>query len=237
MKKTFYMPALSRFTLILLAFASVLFVSCSKNNDNDYDAPPSAQLMLYNLAADKPAVGFTISGNQLGNSPLAYTNYSGVYLPIYTGTRELRSFDFNNGATIASRTDTYADSTYYSAFLLGAAGDYRNLVVTDDYSSVVPVSGKAWVRYINAVPDTVTRPDVTIAGTTEGAVYGSVSAFVQVDAGDVDVAIQSGTFNTTRTITLAENRIYTVLFVGLPGATDPALAVQAKFIQNGAATN
>lgn len=237
MKKTFYMPALSRLSLIALAFAAVLFVSCSKNNDNDFDSPPSAQLMLFNLAPDKPAVGFTISGNQLGNAPLNYTGYSGVYLPIYTGSRELRSFDFNNGATIAARTDTYADSSYYSAFLLGAAGDYRNLVVQDDYTNVVPVSGKAWVRYINAVPDTITRPDVTIAGTTEGAVYGSVSDFVQVDAGSVDVAITSGTFNTSRTITLAENRIYTVLFVGLPGATDPALAVQARFIENGSASN
>ncbi|RYY67774.1 MAG: DUF4397 domain-containing protein [Chitinophagaceae bacterium] len=237
MKKLFQIPGFSRLSILGLAFTAVLFTACSKNDDLPDTPTEAAGLMVYNLAPDKPAVGFTLSGNQLGNSPLGYTNYSGIYLNIYPGNRELRSFDFNNGSTIARTTDTYLDSNYYSAFLLGAAGQYRHVVVKDDYSQVTPVAGKAWVRYINAVADTVSRPNVTVAGTTEGAIFGSVSDFKQVTAGSVDAAIASGAFTANRTLTLEENKIYTILFVGQPGATDPALAVQVKFVGNGTATN
>lgn len=237
MKKLFHTPVFSRLGIFGLAFVVLLLAACSKNDDNNFDQPSSARLMLFNLAPDKPAVGFTISGNQLGNASLGYTSYSGVYLPIFAATRELRAFDTNNGATIATSTDNYADSSYYSAFLIGANGVYRNVVTRDDYSAVVPAAGKAWVRYINAVTDTVTSPNVTIAGTTEAAAFGTVSGFKQVDAGSLNTAITSGTFDASRTITVAENRIYTILFVGQPGATDPLLAPQVKFIENGTASN
>ena len=237
MKRLFQNVGMNRMTIMGLFAMAILFTACSKN-DNDNVEVPSSGLMLFNLAPDKPSVGFTISGNQIGNVALGFTNYSGTYLPIYAATRELRSFDLNNGSTIASSTENFQDSSYYSAFLIGNAGVYRNVVVKDDYSTVTPVAGKAWVRYINAIPDTISRPDVTIAGVTEGAVFGTVSAFKQVNAGAVSVSISSGAFNANRSITLAENKIYTVLFVGLPsGTTDPNLAAQVKFIENGTASN
>lgn len=218
-----------------LALSALLFTACSKNDDLPNNPAPAAGLMTFNLAIDKPAVGFTLSGNQLGGGALGYTNYSGIYYNIVPGSRELRSFDFNNGSTIVSTTQSFVDSNYYSAFLLGYNGVYRQVVMKDDYTNVNPVAGKAWVRYINAVADTITRPNVTIAGDTEGAIFGSVSEFKQVNTGAVDVSISSGTFNAARTLTLAENKVYTVLFVGQPGATDPTLAVQVKFIENGTA--
>lgn len=236
MKKLFHMPGYSRLILVGLAFTAIVLASCSKNDDDRFDPPSTAQLMVFNLSPDKPAVGFTLTGNQLGNAALGYTSYRG-YFPIYPGSRELRSFDFNNGATIYTSTETYNDSTYYSAFLIGTAGQYRHVVAEDNYNNVVPVAGKAWVRYVNAVTDTSSRPDVTIAGTTEGAVFGTVSDFRQVDAGTVNISITGGSFNASRSLNLTENRIYTLLFVGQPGATDPGLAVQVKFIENGTATN
>ena len=237
MKKLFHTPVFSRLSLFAVSFVVILLTACSKNDDNNFDQPSSARLMLFNLAPDKPAVGFTISGNQLGNGYLGYTSYSGLYLPIFAATRELRAFDANNGATIATSTDDYADSAYYSAFLIGANGVYRNVVTKDDYSAVIPAAGKAWVRYINAVTDTVASTNVTIAGTTEAAGFGTISGFKQVDAGSLNTAISSGTFEAGRTITVAENKVYTILFVGQPGATDPVLAPQVKFIENGTATN
>ncbi|MBC7934170.1 MAG: DUF4397 domain-containing protein [Rhizobacter sp.] len=237
MKKMFNIAGFSRLTILGLAFCAVLLSACSKNDGNDFVYPPTAQLMLVNLAPDKPAVGFTLSGNQLGTPALGYTNYSGRYLPIYPGSRELRSFDFNNGTTIATATNTYTDSAYYSAFVVGTTGQYRNIVVKDDYSAVAPVAGKAWVRYINGVTDTAATPTVTLAGTTEETTFGGVSGFRQVDAGSVNAAVSSGEFGATRTLTMAENKIYTILFVGQPGATDPALQVQVKVIENGIASN
>ena len=237
MKKMFNIPGFSRFAIVGIALSAILLSACSKNDSSDFDPPDSAGLMLVNLAPDKSSVGFSLSGNQLNNTGLGYTNYSGGYLPIYTGSRELRSFDFNNGSTISSTTGTFEDSSYYSAFLIGVDGQYRHILVEDDFTTVLPAAGKAWVRYINAVADTSARPDVTIGATTEGAVFGTVSDFTQVNAGSLNTAITAGSFNATRTLTLAENRIYTVLFVGKPGSADPALQVQVKFIENGTASN
>lgn len=238
MKKIFNIVRLSGLPVLGLALTAILFTACSKDDDGDYTPPSTAQVMTFNLVPDKPSVGFTLSGNQLGNFPLSYTSYSGGYLRIYPGNRELRSFDASTGTTLALNTTTYEDSTYYSAFALGITGQYRNVVVEDDYDNVVPVAGKAWVRYINAVTDTSSRPNVTIAGNTEGAVFGTVSSFVQVNAGDVNVTISNGLdINASRTISMAENKIYTILFVGIPANLDPNLAVQVKFIENGTATN
>ena len=236
MKKMFNMLRPFRLPALGLALTTVLFAACSKNDDGDYTQPPVAQVMTFNLAPDKAAVAFALSGNLLGNFPLGYTSYSGGYIPVFPGNRELRSFDANTGTTLALNTTVYEDSTYYSAFVVGTAGQYRNVVVKDNYDAVVPTAGKAWVRYVNAVADTAATPDITIAGTTEEAAFGKVSSFVSVNAGDVSLSINDGSdINASRTINLAENKIYTVLFVGQPLSADPNLAVQIKFIENGTA--
>jgi hypothetical protein len=216
----------------------LLFTACKKISP-DYQRNPAAGIMAFNLATDKPAVGFTLSGNTLGNSPLAYSSYTGLYLPIYVGTREVRSFDYNTGSTIALITGNFADSNYYSAFLLGANGSYRNVLVKDDLNSLTATAGKAWVRYVNAIADSSSAPLVTIGtgGETtvnENAAYAKVSGFVQVNAGAVNAAINnSGSIAASRTITLEENKVYTVLFSGLPNQTDSSKALQVRFIQNG----
>ncbi|HRD57404.1 MAG TPA: hypothetical protein PK504_05110 [Ferruginibacter sp.] len=220
-------------TLSLLAIVFLLS-SCSKNNNDN--RIPRAGFMAFNLAPDKPAIGYTLSGNQLAYTPLGYTSYTGNYLPISIGQREVRTFDFNNGNTIATSQQSFLDSAYYSAFLVGAVGVYSNVIVRDEFENVLPVTGKAWVRYINAVTDTTARPNITIGTNTETTVFGSVSSFTEVNAGNLDITIENGSnFRAERTITVAENNIYTILFVGQPGQSDPNLAVQIKYIQNGIA--
>ena len=195
--------------------------------------------MAFNLAPDKSAIGFTLSGNQLGSQPLGYSNFTGAYLPVFVGNREVRSFEYGSGSTLAISNGNFADSMYYSVFLLGANGVYRNLLVKDELDSLDAVPGKAWVRYINAVPDSSSAHVVTIGESSfaETAPYASVSSFKQVDAGDVSTGISNGgNISASRTINLEVNKIYTVLFSGIPGTTDPAKAVQIRFIQNGTIT-
>ncbi|RYD81329.1 MAG: DUF4397 domain-containing protein [Sphingobacteriales bacterium] len=236
MKKLFNTSGSLPLSFLSLFLSVIMFTACSKNDNNDFPNQPAAGLMTVNLAIDKAPIAFTLSSNQVGGL-LGYSNFSGGYVSIYPGSRELRSVDAGNGSTITQSTNTYVDSNYYSAFLLGTAGNYRHVVVEDKYREVVPVSGKAWVRYINAIPDTLSTPNVTIAGNTQAAAYGTVSPFVQVDAGAINTAIKSEAVDTTRSITVSENKIYTILFMGIPGATDPAKAVQIKFIENGTASN
>jgi len=65
------------------------------------------------------------------------------------------------------------------------------------------------------------------------APYASVSGFTAVNAGDVSVHVSNGsTIDATRTITLEQRKVYTVLLTGVPGGTGDR-AVQIKFISNG----
>jgi len=232
-KKLVLLPAAGLFAVTLL------FTACKKLSSTDYQPSPAAGLMAFNLATDKPAVGFTLSGNVFGNAPLAYSSYTGVYLPIYVGTREVRSFDYTTGSTLALATGNFADSNYYSAFLLGANGSYRNVVVKDELNTLTTAPGKAWVRYVNAIADSASSPLVTIGSggettVNENAPYAKVSGFVKVNAGAVNASVNNGgTIAASRTITLEENKVYTVLFSGLPNQTDSSKAVQVRFIQNG----
>ncbi len=223
-----------------LFLITLLFTACKKDDAPGYVNTPAAGLMAFNLAPDKSPVGFTLSGNNLGNAGLDYTGFTGAYLPIYVGSRELRSFDYNTGSTIAISNGEFKDSLYYSAFLLGANGVYRNVLVNDQLDSLAVVPGKAWVRYINAIPDSAANQTITIGTGTENPInenapFASVSGFRAVAAGPVNTAVNNGTnISVNRTIDMEENKIYTVLFVGLPDQTDPARAVQIRFIQNGA---
>ncbi len=242
------MKQLSRITTFNgLALAGFLMVTvflgaCKKDNAGDNVHTPAAGLMAFNLSVDKPSVGFSLSGNTLTNAPIGYNNYTGVYLPVYTGSREIRTFDYTSASTLAISSNDFKDSLYYSAFLVGNNGNYRNILVNDKLDSLTAVSGKAWVRYINAVPDSSVNPIVTIANgaetvLNESAAYTKVSDFKQVNAGAVNTAVSDGgNISATRQITLEQNKIYTVLFTGLPNQTDSAKAVQIRFITNGTVT-
>ena len=220
----------------------VLFSACKKQDLNNASLPPLAGLMAFNLSPDQPAVGFDVASNRLANNAYGYTNYTGVYLPVYTGTSEVRAFDFNTGSTLAFSNLNFSDSSYYSTFLLGANGNYRNITVMDNLNLLAATNGKAWVRYVNAIPDSTTNPVIMVSSNgdnniTDTAHYGSVSDFVQVSAGQVNASIGNGTtISASRAMTLEENKIYTFLFVGIPAAADTGRAVQIRFIQNGSIT-
>lgn len=223
-------------SLVGLLAISLLFSACKKNN-NDLPQAPVAGLMAYNLAPDKSPIGFGISGNQFGNSPLYFSNYTGAYLPVYTGSRQLVSVDYNSGATIATTNVNFADSMYYSVFLVGAGGSYRNVFVKDDLAPLTAATGKAWVRYINAIPDSSAAVSVSIADgdIAEQAAYATVSAFRQIPAGSFNTSISNGSsIAATRNINFEENKVYTILFVGLPNQTAPTQAIQIKYVLNGA---
>jgi hypothetical protein len=223
---------------ILLGFLVVLVLSACKKDDPVNTRTPAAGLVAYNLAPDKPAVGFTLSGNTFGNGILTYNGYTGNYLPIYIGNREVRSFDYNTGSTIAISNNTFKDSAYYSLFLVGNNGAYKNVVVEDNYDNVIPTSGKAWVRYVNAITDSVAKPTVTIGSiVNETANFSTVSNFKQVATGSINTSVTNGgNINVSRSLNFEENKIYTVLFVGSPNATDSSKAVKIRYIENGTAT-
>jgi hypothetical protein len=194
--------------------------------------------MAFNLAPDKASVVVALSGSSLTNAPLAYTNYTGTYQRIYTGNREVKSYDYNTDSSFASANYNFEANKYYSLFVAGANGAYTNIVTLDNFDSLSSASGKTYVRYINAIPDS-TQPTVTITanGTnviSTPAAFSSVSDFTAADPGQVTVAVKNNsTIDANRTISLEQGKVYTILLTGIPGATDTTKAVQIKYILNG----
>lgn len=222
-----------------LVLVAVLLAACSKfdNNDNNNNSS-AAGLMSFNLAPDRSAVGVALSGSNLTNAPLGYTNYSGTYQPIYPGNRAVESYDYNSDSSIATLNYNFETNKYYSVFVAGANGVYTNIVTRDDFDSLSSGSGKTYVRYINAIPDS-TKPTVSITANGNNVIntpagFTSVSDFVAADPGQITITVKNNsTIDANRTISLEQGKVYTVLLAGIPGATDTTKAVQIKYILNG----
>lgn len=229
----------------LISYSSVIlllvivFSACKKNNTI---TTPSASLMAFNLITDKDAVFITLSGNRLTNTPLGYTSFTGGYLPIYIGSRDVKSIDANTGTTLALSTKVFADSMYYSLFTIGKNGSYRNVIANDSLNKLTISTGQAFVRYINAIPDSTVSPLVIISSngsnivnTTAG--FGTVSGFTKVNAGNINVGVNSGdSISATRSIVVEESKAYTILLTGIPNAADTTKSVKIKYITNGTIT-
>jgi hypothetical protein len=220
---------------------SLLLWSCAKFDDDNNNNTPAAGLMSFNLAPDQSGVYIRLSGNNLNNTPLAYTSYSGVYQSIFPGERPVQSFNYASDSALAQVNHVFTPDKYYSVFVIGANGHYQNLVTNDDFDSLAASSGKAFIRYVNAIADS-SKPLVTIAANgnnvfSNNAAFASVSDFAKVDAGELAVTVNNGSsIDASRNITLEQNKVYTVLLVGTPGASDSARAIQIKYISNGTVT-
>ena len=216
----------------------VAFSACKKN-DNTNIRTPSAGLMAFNLTPDKDAISFVLSGNRLTNTPLNYNGFTGGYLPVGVGSSELKSIDLSNDSTLATGSANFVDSMYYSVFTVGRSGNYHNVFVNDSLNSLTVASGQAYVRFINAIPDSAYMPKVTISSGDSSIVnttanFGTVSAFTKIRAGSIDVKVSNGdSIAASRTIAVDESKVYTILLTGIPGATDTTKSIQVKYINNG----
>ena len=225
-----------------LLLATVLLTACSKFDDSDNGNTPVAGLMAFNLAPDAQGIGITLSNNHLVNSPLTYTNYTGIYQRIYAGGRTVESFDAASDSTLAGVDYTFEPDKYYSLFVVGENGTYQNVIVNDRFDSLSGSAGKAYVRFINAIPDS-TSPKVTITAggeniTDVNATFTTVSDFIAATPGEMSIVVKNeGTINTNRTIPVEQGKVYTILLIGSPAASDSSKAVQIKYVTNGSLNN
>lgn len=228
--------------MLMVALAGVLFTACLKDKDNGNNDIPAAGLMAFNLAPDQQSVVITLSGNTLTQSPLAYTNYTGGYLPIYIGNRPVKAYDYPDNTPLASTDFNFEQDKYYSVFVVGNDDHYRNVVAADNLDSL-DANGSAYIRYINAITDSVNASTVTIAAggnnvVNEPAQFAAVSEFKPLSAGEVSIAVKNNNgVDASRSITVEQNKVYTVLLTGVPGAADETNKVQIKYITNGTITN
>lgn len=223
--------------LLLLGIAAITVAAgCKKNNDNN-PKPAVAGLMAFNLSPDQSVVGISLSGDHL--LPLPYGNYTGGYIRIYPGSRTTESYDVSTGNTLAATTYTYETGKYYSLFVMGSDTSYRNVVVNDGLDTLAGVGGQSYLRYVNAITDS-SQFTVTVNNGQNDVVHTSshfadVSDFIKVDQGSVAVSISNGdsSVNATRTISLQQGRIYTILFLGNPSGLNARDSIRIRYIENG----
>jgi hypothetical protein len=239
MKKIFSSIRMGMVTFSFILLAGLLFSACRKSNDDINNNTQVAGLMAFHLATDKPfGVGITLSNNALPGNAIPYAGYSGLYYNIYPGTRNVRAYDVSNTTAAITNSDhTFDINKYYSLFVVGANGVYSNVVSQDNFNDLT-AKGKAYVRYINAIPDS-SNLKVTITTTTDAAItddkahFKSVSPFTQVTPGQITIDISNEKVKVARTISVEQHIAYTILLIGTPGEADPTKAVQIKFVENG----
>jgi len=219
-----------------IVMAGLLFVACNKSDNAGISNMPVSGLMAFNLSPDK-AVGVTLSGNSLLNQPLSFGSYTGSYLNVYPGNRLVESVDYASGNALDSSSYNFEPNKYYSLFVTGNSGNYRNVIVRDNFDSLSISSGQAYVRYVNAIPDS-SAPNLSIVANGENVInsnasFGSVSDFKAVTPGDVTIQVNNGsTINKSRTINIEQQKAYTVLVAGITGSTGND-SLQIRFIENG----
>lgn len=227
--------------VLAIVFVITTLSSCLKTDD-DVVNQQSSGLMAFNLAPSRSAVTFTINGVVVTNPPLPYTNFTGGYVGVFPGGGNIEAYDYYSGARIAGVPATFTTGKYYSVFLVGSDTSYYNIFTEDNIDSLPYVSGRAYVRYVNAIRDSGTAPAVRISANGTDVFNGTapfktVSEFRAVNSGNVSVGItnENGSVNASRSIELEENKVYTVLLAGRPGGIT-ADSVQIKFISNGTIT-
>lgn len=224
--------------ILLLA---LLFGACKKD-DLPNNRIPAAGVMAFNLSTDKDAVGISLSGNNLFYLPLGYASFTGAYLPIFTGNREVKSYNNNSYNVLSVNNQIFQDSAYYSIFVVGRNGSYRNIVVNDSLNNLTITPGQAFVRYINAIPDSTISPFVSISsnGTkviSNNTAFGIVTPFIKVNAGNIIIGVNNGdSVAVSRTILVEQSKAYTILIAGIPNATDTTKSIKIKYITNGTIT-
>lgn len=225
--------------MVVVGILSIAFLfSACKKNTGDVVQTPVAGLMAFNLATDQPVVSVGLSGNLLG-APLNYGSYTGTYLNVYAGNRQVSSYG-NTNNLLDSLTYPFEQGKYYSLFVVGTGNNYKNIVVQDNYDSLTASSGKAYIRYVNAIAGAASS-NVTIASgetnvVSNDASFGQVSPFVAVAPGSLNINVSNGG-SASRTITVAQQKAYTILLMGQPGQTDSTKAMQIRFIENGTVTD
>lgn len=222
-----------------LLSAGFLFMACDKSNDDIPDTPAAA-LMAFNLATDQPAIGVALSGNSLTSVPLEYSGYTGGYRNIYTGNRTIEAFDASNNNLLASASFTFEKNKFYSTFLIGANNNYSTIVAHDNFDSLSAGSGMAYVRYINAIPDS-SSPTVIITANAanvvdESAGFRKISEFVPANPGEITISVNNmGNIDASRTISIAAKKAYTILLIGDP--ENASAPVEIRYIENGTLTD
>lgn len=236
MKKLFLSTA--GYAMIGCVLLTSLLTACSKTgNNSNSNTQQLSGILAFNLVPDRSAgIVIALSNSSLTQSPLLFTSYTGNYIGFTPGSVSVQAYDYTNNP-ITNSTYNFDNNKYYSLFVVGAANVYSNVIVQDNFDSLSSTNGQAYVRYVNAIPDSsILNVIVSVNGgeaVNDRAHFKSVSQFVPVAPGQVTVNINNtNNISSTLNITLEKQKVYTIVMTGLPGSTDSTTAVKINAIAN-----
>ncbi len=224
---------------LAIVLAAALFTSCSKNKDNNRPDIPAAGLMAFNLAPDQRGVVVRLSGSAVTSQPLDYTNYTGYYQQIYAGNRDVQSFNYIAGKAITgTQSYHFEENKSYSVFVIGNDSVYQNVVSIDSIEESKIAEGKAYIRYINAIADTINTTTVTASSggsvlINDNASFATINEFTPVNAGEVAVVAKSSVVDINRTFSVQAGKAYTILLMGVPGEESEEKKPHIRYVENG----
>ena len=213
------MRGLGMLSLAFLPFLS----SCLDDDTNSLDPVPVAYVSFYHGSPTTSALSIEVDNKLYNTNTFAYSTYFD-YGNFYTGER---TFSFKSGNAANTLLDTLVEfepDIAYSFFISEEDGAFVPVIVEDELD--IPAEGKAMVRLVHLSPDAA-GVNLQIGGDDsnlfEDQNYQEVSDFEEIDAGRLDLVLNSTTGNeelvTAEDVNIREGRIYTLV---VRGYTDPS---------------
>lgn len=221
----------SNLLLTLVAIGSLSIISC-KDDDDDMPLPVTnySTLMVTHASPDAPGVDLLVDNVKLNSTALTFPSNT-PYIPVVSGTRNIKINVAGTSTTVINATLPFAANKSYSVFAIDEVSNISPLVIEDNLAS--PAMGKAHIRFVHLSPD---APSVDIAVDGGAVVFGDYSfteysSFTPLDAGTYDLEVRvAGTSNVALDIdpvTLSAGKIYTVFARGfLSGSGSQSLGAQ-----------
>lgn len=234
-KKIFSFKSVAGASLLL---AVLLLSACNKNSPGNNNNTNDAGLLPFNLAPGT-SVSIGVAGNAIITGALNFPNYTGQYVPVSPGSKIVDTYKYGQKDSVyASTAYEFSANKFYSLFLVGFNGHYKNIIVPDRVDSSIIGTSKAYVRFINGIADSSDQHFVVSRGTTSALdttlKYTGVASVRPIDPGDVTFAVLNGTdIKATKTVTLEANKLYSIILYGVPSATDDNNKVKVTYIING----
>lgn len=181
----------------------------------------TARLRVVHASPDAPAVDVLVN-DVLTLEDVPFPADSG-YLTVAPATYNLKVNAANTSTTVIDEPATLAAGKAYTVLAVDTLADIEALVLEDNRT---PVAGKARIRVIHASPDAPNVDVKTGSTTLLGNVAFKASGTIEVDAGSypIDLAVAgTSTVAYSETLTVEAGKVYTVVAVGLAGATPSTL--------------
>ncbi|GAA0878739.1 DUF4397 domain-containing protein [Algoriphagus jejuensis] len=217
-------------------FAGSLTLTSCMDDIESPDLPPAAYVSIFQGATDAPAMDIYANQNRVNQNPLEYAQIL-PYSAFYPGTRDFRFSAFNSATSLLEKDLVLAADSVYSIFVANEAEGIDAILTKDVWEE--PTAEKAQLRFVHLSSDAanvnleVADSDVSVA---EGVAFKSVSGFMEVEPGNVKLAVKSTSTGETLiqsgTLELKGNRVYTLVLRGMQAETTGDKKLDIQLVTN-----